>query len=64
MLSQMLKQHQEQMKGRSETQEKLKKETVESANELTVNLVNVIVCVAYDWLTDYYVILSRSITWM
>lgn len=28
------------MKGRSETQEKLKRETVEAANELTVNLVS------------------------
>lgn len=36
----MLKQHQEQMKGRNETQEKLKKETLESCNELTVNLVS------------------------
>lgn len=27
------------MKGRNETQEKLKKETVEAANELTTNLV-------------------------
>lgn len=41
MLSSMLKQHQEQMKGRNETQEKLKRETVEAANELTVNLVSV-----------------------
>lgn len=39
MLSQMLKQHQEQIKGRNETQEKLKKETIEAANDLTVNLV-------------------------
>jgi hypothetical protein len=39
MLSSMLKHHQEQMKGRGETQEKLKKETVEAANELTQNLV-------------------------
>lgn len=41
MLSQMLKQHQETMKGRMETQEKLKKEAVESANELTANLVRI-----------------------
>ena len=40
MLSSMLKHHQEQMKGRNETQEKLKKETVEAANELTQNLVS------------------------
>lgn len=39
MLLSMLKQHQEQIKGRNETQEKLKRETVEAANELTVNLV-------------------------
>lgn len=39
MLSSMLKKHQEEIKGRNETQEKLKKETVEAANELTVNLV-------------------------
>lgn len=39
MLSQMLKQHQETMKGRMETQDKLKKESIESANELTANLV-------------------------
>lgn len=36
----MLKHHQEQIKGRNETQEKLKRETVEAANELTVNLVS------------------------
>lgn len=41
MLSSILKQHQEQMKGRNETQEKLKKESVEAANELTQNLVSV-----------------------
>lgn len=40
MLSQMLKQHQEQIKGRNETQEKLKRETIEAANDLTVNLVS------------------------
>ncbi|CRK98397.1 CLUMA_CG011756, isoform A [Clunio marinus] len=40
MLSSMLKQHQETIKGRNETQEKLKRETLESANELTVNLVD------------------------
>lgn len=40
MLSSILKHHQEQMKGRNETQEKLKKETVEAANELTQNLVS------------------------
>lgn len=40
MLSSILKQHQEQMKGRNETQEKLKKESVEAANELTQNLVS------------------------
>jgi hypothetical protein len=39
MLSSMLKQHQEQMKSRNETQEKLKKDTVDAANELTQNLV-------------------------
>lgn len=36
----MLKQHQETIRGRNETQEKLKKECIESANELTVNLVS------------------------
>lgn len=36
----MLKQHQEQIKGRNETQEKLKRETIEAANDLTVNLVS------------------------
>lgn len=41
MLSQMIKQHQETMRGRIETQEKLKKEAVESANELTANLVRI-----------------------
>lgn len=41
MLSSMLKKHQEEIKGRNETQEKLKKETVEAANELTVNLVRI-----------------------
>lgn len=40
MLSQMLKTHQEQIKGRNETQEKLKRETMEAANDLTVNLVS------------------------
>lgn len=40
MLSSILKQHQEQMKGRNETQEKLKKESVDAANELTQNLVS------------------------
>lgn len=40
MLNAMLKHHQEQIKGRNETQEKLKKEAIESANELTVNLVS------------------------
>lgn len=40
MLSSMLKQHQEEAKARGEQQEKLKKETVESANELTQNLVS------------------------
>jgi hypothetical protein len=40
MLSSILKHHQEQMKGRNETQEKLKKETVEAASELTQNLVS------------------------
>lgn len=35
----MLKQHQETIKGRNETQEKLKRETVDAANELTLNLV-------------------------
>lgn len=40
MLSSMLKQHQEVIKGRNETQEKLKKETLDSASELTVNLVS------------------------
>lgn len=39
MLSSMLKQHQEQIKGCNETQEQLKKETVTAANELTQNLV-------------------------
>jgi hypothetical protein len=43
MLSQMLKQHQETIKGRNETQEKLKRECVESANELTVNLVSCLI---------------------
>lgn len=36
----MLKQHQETIKGRNETQEKLKKECLESATELTANLVS------------------------
>jgi glutamate/tyrosine decarboxylase-like PLP-dependent enzyme len=36
----MLKNHQETIKQRNETQEKLKKETVDAANELTVNLVS------------------------
>ena len=40
MLSSILKQHQEQMKGRNETQEKLKKDSVDAANELTQNLVS------------------------
>ena len=40
MLSSMLKQHQEQIKGRNETQDKMKREAVEAANELTVNLVS------------------------
>lgn len=40
-LNAMLKHHQEVIKGRNETQEKLKKETVEAANELTVNLVRI-----------------------
>jgi len=40
MLSSMLKHHQEQMKGRNETQEKLKKETIDSASELTTALVD------------------------
>ena len=40
MLSSMLKHHQEQMKGRNETQEKLKKETQAAANELTNELVS------------------------
>jgi hypothetical protein len=40
MLSQMLKQHQETIKGRNETQEKLKKECLDSATELTSNLVS------------------------
>lgn len=39
-LNSMLKQHQETIKVRNETQEKLKKECLESANELTVNLVS------------------------
>lgn len=41
MLSSMLKQHQEQIKGRNDTQEKLKRETLEAANELTINLVSI-----------------------
>lgn len=61
MLSQMLKQHQEQMKGRSETQEKLKKETVESANELTVNLVNLFLFeMELLWLIAKLIIMSLS----
>lgn len=40
MLSSMLKHHQEQMKGRNDTQEKLKKETIDSASELTTALVS------------------------
>jgi len=36
----MLKHHQEQIKGRNETQEKLKKETLDSASELTKELVD------------------------
>lgn len=39
MLSSMIKHHQEQMKGRNETQDKLKKETIEASNELTASLV-------------------------
>lgn len=35
----MIKHHQEQMKGRNETQDKLKKETIEASNELTASLV-------------------------
>lgn len=35
----MVKHHQEQMKGRNETQDKLKKETIEASNELTASLV-------------------------
>jgi hypothetical protein len=41
----MFKQHQETIKGRNETQEKLKKEAVEAANELTVNLVSLIIII-------------------
>lgn len=40
MLSSMFKQHQEQIKGRNETQEKLKKESLDSASELTTELVS------------------------
>ena len=40
MLSSMLKQHQEQIKGRNETQEKLKNETLDSASQLTTSLVS------------------------
>lgn len=46
----MIKHHQEQMKGRNETQDKLKKETIEASNELTASLVehlNVGVATAY-----------------
>ncbi|CAO1409203.1 unnamed protein product [Diamesa tonsa] len=40
MLSSMLKQHQETIKARGEQQEKLKKDSVEAANDLTQNLVD------------------------
>lgn len=40
MLLSMLKQHQETIKARGEQQEKLKKDSVEAANDLTQNLVS------------------------
>jgi len=48
MLSSMIKHHQEQMKGRNETQDKLKKETIEASNELTASLVIIKVIKKYE----------------